>query len=68
MYEDLSENAPLKIVKNEFGEKWRIFFKKLAYPYEFLKRIADFKLPVNNFETEDFFGTLKKTETLTMRK
>ena len=45
--EDSSENTPLKIMRNEFIGKWRILCKKLAYPWEYFKKIEDYKVPVN---------------------
>ena len=46
-------------MKKEFPDKWQYLIKKLAYPYEYLNSIDDYKKPVDNLKKEDFFGKLK---------
>ena len=58
IYEDLSENTPFKLMKNEFGESWRSSCKKVVNPKEHMKRIEDYTLPVNNSKRR-FFSTLE---------
>ena len=48
-----------KILKKEFPDKWRYLNKKLAYPYEYFNSIDDYKKPVHNLESKDFFSKLK---------
>ena len=48
-----------KILKKEFPDKWQFLNKKLAYPYEYLNIIDEYKKPVDNLEKEDFFSKLK---------
>ena len=36
-----------------------LFNEKLAYPYEYFNSIDDYKKPVDNLKTEDFFSKLK---------
>ena len=49
----------LKILKDEFGDKWKYLKKKLAYPYEFFNCINDYQKPVADLKKEDFFSKLK---------
>ena len=49
----------LKILKSGFPDKWNYLTKKLAYPFEFFNCIEDYKKPVYNLKTEDFFSNLK---------
>ena len=54
----MGENDP-KILKTEFpGIKWKYLTKKLAYPYEFFKSLADYQKPVDNLKNDDFFSKL----------
>ena len=48
-----------KNLKNEFPVKQYYLNKKIAYPYECLNSIDDYKKPVDNLSKEDFFGKLK---------
>ena len=59
MYEELSEYTPLRIVKNEFSENWRILLKKLACLYEYFKTIENYKRAGNNLKEVDLFSTLR---------
>ena len=47
-------------MKTEFPYKWEYLTKKLAYPYEYLNSIDDYKKPVDNLKKEHFFSKLKK--------
>ena len=47
------------ILKKKLPEKWQYMNKKLAYPYQYLSSIDDFKKPVDNLNKEDFFSKLK---------
>ena len=49
----------LKILKTGFPDKWKLFNKKLAYPYEYFNSIDDYQKPVDNLKKEDFFSKLK---------
>ena len=40
----------LKILKTGFSDKWKYVTKKLAYPYEKLNSIDDYKKPVDNLK------------------
>ena len=53
------DNDDFIILKKEFPDKWQFLNKKLAYPYEYFNSIDDYKKPVNNLKTEDFFSKLK---------
>ena len=48
-----------KILKKEFPDKYQYPNEKLAYPYEYINSIEDYKKPVNNLKKEDFFSKLK---------
>ena len=48
-----------KTLKKEFFDKWQYLIKNLAYPYEHVISIDDFKRPVDNLKKEDFFSELK---------
>ena len=48
-----------EISKKEFPDKWQYLNKKLAYPYQYLNSINDYKKPVNDLKEEDFFSKLK---------
>ena len=54
----MSENY-LKILKDEFGDKWKNLTKKLAYPYEFFNSINDYQKSVTDLKIEDSFNKLK---------
>ena len=49
----------LKILKNEFTNKWKYLTKKIAYPYEDFNSVDDYQKPVDNLKEEDFFNQLK---------
>ena len=46
-------------MKKEFPEKWQFLNKKLAYPYQNINGIDDYKKPVDNLKKENFFSKLK---------
>ena len=48
-----------KILKDEFGNKWKNLTKKLAYTYEFFNGIDDYQKPVKDLKKEDFFSKFK---------
>ena len=50
----------LKILQDEFGDKWKFLTKKLVHPYEFFDSINDYQKPVTDLRKEDFFSKLKK--------
>ena len=47
------------ILKKKFPDKRPYLNKKLAYPYDFFKKIDDYKKPVDNLKEEAFFSKLK---------
>ena len=49
----------LKILQDEFGDKWIFLTKKLVHPYEFFDSINDYQKPVTDLRKEDFFSKLK---------
>ena len=48
-----------KTLKKEFSDKWLYLKKNIAYPLEYFNSFEDYNEPVDNLETEDFFGKLK---------
>ena len=44
------KNKPIKFMKNEFGEYWKLLSKKLAYAYEYFEMIEGCNLPVSNLK------------------
>ena len=53
------DGGDFKILKKEFLDKWQYLNKKLAYPYQYFNSIDEYKKPVDNLKTEDFFSKLK---------
>ena len=47
---DYTRENDLKILKTGFPDKWKNLTKKLAYPYENLNSIDDYKKPVENLK------------------
>ena len=58
LLEYMGENDP-KVLKKEFPDKWKFLTKKLAYPYENVNSIDDYKKPFDNLKKEYFFSKLK---------
>ena len=56
---DYMKESHLKIMKDEFGDKWKYLTKKLAYPYEIFNSINDYQKSVTDLKKEDFFSKLK---------
>ena len=52
------DNDDFIILKKEFPDKWQFLNKKLAYPYEYLNSIDDYKKLVYNLKKEDCFSKL----------
>ena len=52
-------NDDLKNLNHEFLENWNLLNKKLAYPYDYFKKIECFDLDINKLENGDFFSKLK---------
>ena len=48
-----------KILKKEFPDKGQYLNKKLAYPYQCINNIVDYKKPVDKLKKEDFLGNCK---------
>ena len=46
-------------MKKEFLDKGQNLTKRIAYLYEIINSIDDYKKPVDNLKKEDFFSKLK---------
>ena len=54
----LSNKDAFKILETDFGRIYKLFFKRIGYPYDYVHEMEDYGKPTNEIEKKQYSSTL----------